>query len=81
MSIGSSNTPKCPLVHGPTGVAVSWLSVSNRTYFLERSTNLGVAQIFLPLSSNLVGQAGATTLLDTNAAGIGPVFYRVGVQE
>jgi len=25
----------------------SWLSVSDRTYFLERSTNLGVAQTFL----------------------------------
>jgi len=68
-------------VPGPSGVSVSWQSVSHRTYFLERSTNLGVAPAFLPLSSNIVGQAGSTTLLDTNAAGIGPVFYRVGVQE
>jgi hypothetical protein len=60
---------------------VSWLSVGNRTYFLERSTNLIVAPAFLPFSSNIVGQAGSTTLTDTNAAGIGPVFYRVGAQE
>jgi hypothetical protein len=68
-------------VPGPSGVAVSWRSVDTRTYFLERSTNLGVAPIFLPLSSNIVGQAGATALLDTNAAGLRPLFYRVGVQE
>jgi len=65
----------------PSGIAVRWLSVSNRAYLLERSTNLGVAPLFLPLSSNIVGQAGSTTLLDTNVAGVGPVFYRVGVQE
>jgi hypothetical protein len=40
-----------------------------------------VAPAFLPLRSNIVGQAGSTTLTDTNAAGVGPVFYRVGVQE
>ena len=68
-------------VPGPTGVTLSWLSVSDRTYFLERSTNLGVAQTFLPLISNLVGQAGSTTLKDTSSADIGPVFYRVGIQD
>jgi hypothetical protein len=68
-------------VPDPSGVAVSWQSVDTRTYFLERSTNLGVAPAFLPLRSNIVGQAGSTTLTDTNAAGVGPVFYRVGVQE
>jgi hypothetical protein len=68
-------------VPGPSGVAVSWQSVGTRTYFLERSTNLGVVPFFVPLSSNIVGQAGATTLLDTNAAGLVPLFYRVGVQE
>jgi hypothetical protein len=68
-------------VPGPSGISVSWLSVDTRTYFLERSTNLIVAPAFLPFSSNIVGQAGTTTLLDTNPAGIGPVFYRVGVQE
>ncbi len=68
-------------VPGPSGIAVSWHSVDTRTYFLERNTNLGVAPFFLPLSSNIVGQAGTTTLLDTNAAVLGPVFYRVGIQE
>jgi len=67
-------------VPGPSGVAVSWQSVNNRMYFLERSTNLGLATVFLPLSSNIVGQAGATTVADTNAVGVGPWFYRVGVE-
>jgi len=65
----------------PSGVTVGWQSVATRTYFLERSTNLSAAPRFLPLSSNIVGQAGTTTLNDTNVAGLGPVFYRVGVQE
>ncbi len=68
-------------VPGPSGLTVSWQSVDTRTYFLERSTNLIVAPAFLPFSSNIVGQVGTTTLLDTNAAGIAPVFYRVGVQD
>jgi hypothetical protein len=68
-------------VPGPSGIAVSWQSVDTRTYFLERSTNLGMAPLFLPLSSNIVGQAGTTTLMDTNAVRIGPAFYRVGVQD
>jgi len=68
-------------VPGPSGLTVSWQGVGTRTYFLERSTNLGVAPVFLALSSNIVGQVGSTTFLDTNTAGIGPVFYRVGVQE
>jgi parallel beta-helix repeat protein len=65
---------------GPSGVAVSWQSVNNRNYFLDRSTNLGGAPVFVPWKSNLVGQAGTTTVLDADPA-IGAVLYRVGVQE
>jgi hypothetical protein len=54
--------------------------VTNRTYFLERATNLAAASPFSLLTSNLVGQAGTTTYTDTNAFGPGPSFYRVGVQ-
>lgn len=64
-----------------SGVTVTWQSVSNRTYFLDRATNLGAAPPFSLLTSNLVGQAGATTYTDTNATGPGPFFYRVGVQQ
>lgn len=57
-------------------VAVSWQSVSGKTYFLQRSTNLPV---FSTVQSNIAGQAGTTTYADTSA-GTGPSFYRVAVQ-
>jgi hypothetical protein len=63
-----------------TNLVVSWQSVTNKTYTIERSTGLATNASFLPLASNLVGQAGTTTFTDTNAASAGPSFYRVGVQ-
>jgi hypothetical protein len=64
-----------------SGAIVGWQSVSNRTFFLERATNLGAAPPFSLLTSNIVGQANATGYTDTNAIGTGPFFYRVGVQQ
>jgi hypothetical protein len=61
-------------------LSVRWESVSGKSYSLERSTNLSQGASFLPLAANLVGQSGTTTFTDTNAAGAGPRFYRVGVQ-
>lgn len=69
----------CPTTNA-SGVTVTWQSVSNRTYFLERATDLGAAPAFSLLTSNLVGQTGTTSFTDTNAVGPGPCFYRVGVQ-
>lgn len=63
-----------------TNLVVSWQSVANKLYYLERSTALATNASFLPLASNLVGQAGFTTFTDTNAAPAGSRFYRVGVQ-
>jgi hypothetical protein len=58
---------------------VRWQSVSNRVYFLERSTNLAASPSFLPLATNLTGQAGSTAYTVTNSASEPPSFYRVGV--
>lgn len=69
-----------PLI-STNGVLVPWQSVSGKNYFLERSTNLAADPAFLPFASNIVGQAGVTLFADTNAVGVGPLFYRVGVNE
>jgi hypothetical protein len=72
--------PPAP-TNNPSGLVVSWESVSNITYFLQSGTNLGAHPAFSTIQSNLVGQAGTTTYTDTNAVGNGPIFYRVGVQQ
>ena len=60
-----------------TNITVTWQSVAGVNYFLERSTNL--ASPFMHLASFIMGQAGTTSCADTNVAGPGQLFYRVGV--
>ena len=64
----------------PTGtnVMVTWQSVAGINYFLERSASLA-PPAFTPVAGFITGQAITTTFTDTNAAGSGPAFYRVGV--
>ena len=63
-----------------SGVSVSWESVSTRSYWVERATNLTAQPVFSTIATNLPGQAGIRTYTDTTASGSGPFFYRVGVQ-
>jgi len=67
--------------HDGMNVTVTWQSESGVDYFLECSTNLAATPRFTLLATNLVGQSGSTTYTDTNAAGLGPCFYRVGVRD
>jgi hypothetical protein len=62
-----------------TNLTVSWQSALGIGYFLQRTTNLAVPGSFIPLATNLAGQAGVTSFTDTNAVGVGPFFYRVRV--
>jgi hypothetical protein len=62
-----------------SGLLLTWQSVSNRTYFLERADSLGGPIPFSRISSNIPGRPGTTMYLDTNAAGGSPSFYRIRV--
>ena len=79
----STNTSSPPWlqtpVFVPASVVVIWTSVANRSYFLERATNLATPTLFTPLATNIPGQIGTTIYADTNAVGSGLFFYRVGV--
>jgi hypothetical protein len=61
-----------------SNATVTWQSVAGVDYFLEQSAN--PAAPFTLLATNILGQAGTTSYGDTNAAGKGPFFYRVGVK-
>ena len=63
------------------GLAIRWLSVTNRFYFLERSTNLVQSGSFVVIQTNIPGQDGVTTFIHTNAVRAAPAWYRVGVSE
>jgi hypothetical protein len=67
-------------VNGASGTTVSWQSVSGRIYFLDRSSNLAGLPAFVTVQSNITAVSSITTVTDTNAVGVGPFFYRVGLQ-
>jgi len=58
---------------------VGWRGVSGQIYVLERATDLNAS--FSLLRGDIIGQAGTTSYTDTNAAGTGPILYRVGVRD
>jgi len=64
-----------------SGITVNWESVNNRTYSLQRSTNLLIQPSFSSIHSNIQGQVSTTSFIDTNINRAGPYFYRVGVQQ
>lgn len=63
-----------------SGTTVKWQSVSQKIYFLQRSSNLAGSPVFSSIRSNLSTFNTTSSFTDTNAVGTGPYFYRVGVQ-
>ena len=61
-----------------TNATVTWQSVAGVNYFSGAERESGLA-VHAPGHEH-PGQAGTTSYADTNAAGAGPFFYRVGVQ-
>jgi hypothetical protein len=61
------------------GIFVTWPGVSGVRYFLERSDDLGVPGFSL-VQDEIPGGTGTMNYLDSEATGVGPFFYRVGVR-
>ena len=69
-----------PPATNTVGLTVTWQSVSGKTYYLQRATNLLLYSGLSPIKSNIIGKTGTTSFMDTTATDAGPYFYRVGVQ-
>jgi hypothetical protein len=63
----------------PNGMVVSWQSVLGHSYSLERATN--ASGPFTLLQGNIPGQAGTSSVTDTNPADGHPILYRLAVPE
>ena len=68
------------LLNLPARATLAWSSVTNRTYFVGRSTNISTAPYSL-LTSNIAGLAGTTSFTDSNPPAGDAAFYRVGIQQ
>ncbi|EEF62715.1 hypothetical protein Cflav_PD5350 [Pedosphaera parvula Ellin514] len=61
-------------------VTLTWTSVANRSYFVQRATDLNTPTSFSVIQANIPGLPGTTSYTDATAPASGPVYYRVGVQ-
>jgi parallel beta-helix repeat protein len=66
-----------PAMNNSSGITVTWQSVTNITYNLQRATNLTSA--WTTIQANIRSLAGTTSYLDGSATNSGPYFYRVAV--
>jgi hypothetical protein len=57
------------------GLHLGWLSVTNQSYTLQRSSNLKTG--FADISTSLVATPPTNSFRDSNATGSGPYYYRL----
>ena len=69
-----------PATDNASGIKITWQSVSGKTYYVARSSDLSAQPPFSTIQSNLFGLNGTTSFTDTQATNSVPYFYRVGVQ-
>ena len=69
-------------VYAPNGIGVvlQWYSASNRVYHLNRSTNLNGEFNRIP-PTDILATPSLNVHTDTTAIGMGPYFYKVGVEK
>ncbi len=60
-----------------TSITVTWQSVTNILYTLQRSSNLALP--FTTIRANIPGHSGTTSSTDFSVTGHGSYFYRVSV--
>jgi hypothetical protein len=61
------------------GVLLKWLSADYRAYALQRSAALSTP--FMDIQTAIQGTAPINIYVDTNAAGFGPFFYRLRIED
>lgn len=69
-----------PVTSDSSNRVITWQSVNNRVYYLQRFTNLNSHPAFSTSFSNIAGQQGTTSFADTNPPVLPSAFYRVGIQ-
>ncbi|PWU12092.1 MAG: hypothetical protein C5B50_22080 [Verrucomicrobia bacterium] len=70
-----------PPSNSVSGLTLTWQSVTNRTYYLERATNLLLQPAFTPIAGPITGQPGVTAYTGMTASNSPASFYRVSVQR
>jgi hypothetical protein len=66
--------------NGISGVTLTWQSVSNLTYFLQRSSDFAAQPVFSTIRSDIKGHEPLTSFIDVSATNAATYFYRIGVQ-
>ena len=68
------------MVGGANGVAITWGSVTNKFYAVQRSSGLGSPPMFTSIAEHLLSTPPQNSYLDLSATNGGVFFYRVCVE-